>query len=296
MFKNLNTIDIASEMESNLYKTAHEQESRVESKRIEAAHELSVAATAFEQAGLYKFAEISTILVERVLNGNASIEKLAEINNPDYTHYVIVNGKIESGWEYPEDAKDNAREILDNQPHTAVKIYSLRHLNKIGLDPDDDANWLVGPYADSPIISEAAKKKSKKPANKKVKKPKNPGKSKDEKEMYRHIGYDANDINDEYDDSPHGNAGSKGLYYGNAHLPGVYHKTHEGPGELAREEQELGLTEVPDIKGEEGLEDRFLDMILGGEEHEDLPEEMADITENNEADDINMINELFEDV
>jgi len=289
MFKLANTIDIASEMESNLYKATHEDESHVERKRIEAAHQLSIAATAFEQAGLYKFAEVSTVLVERILNATSEIEKIAKINNPDYTHYVIVNGKIESGWEYPEDAKDNAREILEFQPRTAVKIYSLRHLNKIGLDPNDDANWH---NSDRPIVSEAAKK-GKKPVGKKVKKPKNPGKSKDEKEMYRYIGYDANDI----EDSPHGNAGPKGLYYGNAHLPGVYHRTHEGPGELAREEQELGLTEVPDITGEEGLEDRFLDMILGGErEMPETEEEMEQITENNEADDINMINELFEDV
>lgn len=217
MFKLTNTIDIASEMESNLYKATHEEESHVERKRIEAAHQLSVAATAFEQAGLYKFAEASTILVERVLNANSEIEK------------------------------------------------------------------------------EAAKK-DKKPVGKKVKKPKNPGKSKDEKEMYRYIGYDANDI----EDSPHGNAGPKGLYYGNAHLPGVYHKTHEGPGELEREELESRLRDVPDIQGDssgEELEDKFLDMILGGEqEMPETEEEIEQIAENNDADDLNMINELFEDV
>ena len=400
MFKLANTIDIASEMESNLYKAAHQEESHVERKRIEAAHELSIAATAFEQAGLYKFAEVSTILIERVLNGN-SIKKLAGINNPDYIYYCVVNGKIESGWEYQEDAKDNAREMFEFQPRNAVKIYSLRHLNKIGLDPNDDANWHTGnshaeqndilasdsgnsdfeypedakhirlqskeisradngitiivrpqseggymiaavriegesgvllgraftEYVDDKneiagaakevarwlskmnigemgdasrhrnndsndvIISEAAKKK---PVGKKVKKPKNPGKSKDEKEMYRYIGYDANNI----EDSPHGNAGRKGMYYGNAHLPSVYNKTHEGPGEWEREQQELGIREIPNINGdpsEEILEDKFLNMILGDEQQ--MPEEeMELITENNEADDINMINELFEDV
>jgi len=393
MFKLANTIDIASEMESNLYKATHEEESHVDRKRIEAARQLSVAATAFEQAGLFKFAEASTIIVERILN--SKIQKTAGINNPDYTHYVLVNGKIESGWEYPEDAKDNAREILEFQPRNAVKIYSLRHLNKIGLDPDDDANWhaqqndilasdsgdsdfeypeaakhirlqpkeisradngitiIVRPqseggymiaavriegesgvllgrafteYVDDKneiagaakevarwlskmnigemgdasrhrnndsndvIISEAAKKK---PVGKKVKKPKNPGKSKDEKEMYRYIGYDANNI----EDSPHGNAGRKGMYYGNAHLPSVYNKTHEGPGEWMREQLESGLTETPNLQSgpSDALEDRFLDMILG--DKGEVPEEEIDqIAENNEADDINMINELFEDV
>jgi hypothetical protein len=296
MFKLTNTIDIASEMEGNLYKTAHKEESHVERKRIEAAHELSIAATAFEQAGLHKFAEASTILVEKVLNVTASIEKIANINNPDYKYYVIVSGKIESGWEYSEDAKDNAREILEFQPRSAVKIYSLRHLNKIGLDPDDDDNW-AGNSSDkdsSILVSEAAKK-SKKPAGKKEKKPKNPGKSKDEKEMYRYIGYDTNDI----EDSPHGNAGPKGLYYGNAHLPSVYNRrSHEGPGELAREELERGLIDIPDIESseEKTLEDQFLDMILGGEDIPETEEEIEQITESNEADDIGMIDELFEDV
>jgi len=88
------------------------------------------------------------------------------------------------------------------------------------------------------------------------------------------------------------------MYYGNAHLPSVYNKTHEGPGEWEREQQELGIREIPNINGdpsEEILEDKFLNMILGDEQQ--MPEEeMELITENNEADDINMINELFEDV
>jgi hypothetical protein len=59
-----------------------------------------------------------------------------------------------------------------------------------------------------------------------------------------------------------------------------YHPIHEGPGEAQREDAEE--------EAEEELEDKFLNMILG--------EEPAEIVEDNEADDINMIDSLFEDV
>jgi hypothetical protein len=68
--------------------------------------------------------------------------KKAGINNPDYLFWVVVDGKIESGWEYIEDAKDQVRE---NLPAGKIgKIFKRLGLKKIGLNPDNDEDWIKG--------------------------------------------------------------------------------------------------------------------------------------------------------
>jgi hypothetical protein len=68
-----------------------------------------------------------------------------KINQKDYTHYVLVfrGGRplIHSGWSYPEDAKDAVREMLEFHPKLKVKVFTLRGLNKLPLDPDDNDSW-----------------------------------------------------------------------------------------------------------------------------------------------------------
>jgi len=70
-----------------------------------------------------------------------------KLNQKDYTHYVVVfrNGQplIESGWEFREDANDNVREIREATPKIKVKVLSRRAMP---VDPDDNDNWLKGPY------------------------------------------------------------------------------------------------------------------------------------------------------
>jgi hypothetical protein len=50
----------------------------------------------------------------------------------------VVNNKIESGWEYKEDAIDH----LDDLPSgKRGKVYSKGHLKKINLDFNQDGDW-----------------------------------------------------------------------------------------------------------------------------------------------------------
>jgi hypothetical protein len=66
------------------------------------------------------------------------------INQRDYTHYVIVSRDnmpaIETGWSCPEDAKAQIKENLP--PGVKAKVISKIGLQRVGLDPDIDDNWL----------------------------------------------------------------------------------------------------------------------------------------------------------
>lgn len=57
------------------------------------------------------------------------------INNEEYTHWVVVDGKIVSGWWYREDAIDDQKE------RGRGRVYARRGLTNIGLDPDKDEDW-----------------------------------------------------------------------------------------------------------------------------------------------------------
>lgn len=60
------------------------------------------------------------------------------INNPAYVSYVLVDGKIESGWEYPEDAKEH---LMDLPRNKVGKVVSRVALQRMGIDPNNDAAW-----------------------------------------------------------------------------------------------------------------------------------------------------------
>lgn len=81
-------------------------------------------------------------------------------NQPGYQFYVVVfdarrTEKIESGWEYKEDAKEHVKEIRDaikGGPHVdsyyfagQPAVISLRGLSLRGLDPDKNSDWLTTP-------------------------------------------------------------------------------------------------------------------------------------------------------
>lgn len=86
-------------------------------------------------------------------------------DNPEYQWYVVIRtradtNKIESGWEYREDANDQKREFKGSG--ISVGVYSRRYLRQIGLDPVDPGSWATS--ADMPPLAlfhrvEAAKRK-----------------------------------------------------------------------------------------------------------------------------------------
>jgi hypothetical protein len=66
------------------------------------------------------------------------MKRTSKINQRDYRRWVVVDGKIESGWEYPEDAKD---QLTNLPPGKKGKILGKPGLRQLGLDPDDDNAW-----------------------------------------------------------------------------------------------------------------------------------------------------------
>lgn len=73
------------------------------------------------------------------------------INNPDYVVYVLVNGKIESGWEYSEDAKEH----LSDLPAGKVgRVVSKIGLQRMGINPEDDGAWHTGASIMEQVVSE----------------------------------------------------------------------------------------------------------------------------------------------
>lgn len=64
---------------------------------------------------------------------------MARYNQRTYKYYVFLNGKIASGWDFREDAKDD----LENAP--GGRVLSKVYLKGQGVDPDSDANWMGGP-------------------------------------------------------------------------------------------------------------------------------------------------------
>ncbi len=61
-----------------------------------------------------------------------------KINQKDYIFYVVVDNKIQSGWEYVEDAK----EMLEDLPSGKKgKVYKKVGLKKLGLNPDNNEDW-----------------------------------------------------------------------------------------------------------------------------------------------------------
>lgn len=83
--------------------------------------------------------ELAKMLKET--GGKAASVKTAKINQKGYRYWVVVDGKIESGWEHAQDAKDQ----LENLPAGKKgKVLMRLGLTNNGLDPDDDKAWHHG--------------------------------------------------------------------------------------------------------------------------------------------------------
>ena len=63
--------------------------------------------------------------------------RTAKINMKDYKFWVVADGKIQSGWEYKEDAQDGLED------HPKGKVLTRQGLKSKGLDPDNDAHWFT---------------------------------------------------------------------------------------------------------------------------------------------------------
>lgn len=67
---------------------------------------------------------------------------MMKYNNPDYTHYVVTKGKIESGWEFKEDANDHVKESLPEYARSGAKVVSKSALSsRHSIDPKNDDHW-----------------------------------------------------------------------------------------------------------------------------------------------------------
>ena len=63
-------------------------------------------------------------------------------NQKGYRFYVYNHqGRIMSGWEFKEDANDDAATYGNR---SGYKVYTLRFLLNQGIDPDFNINWIGG--------------------------------------------------------------------------------------------------------------------------------------------------------
>ena len=84
----------------------------------------------------------SSMTAEVVLSGGKKVlDGARKLNQKDYAFYVVAKGKIESGWEYREDATDQAKDNLP--PSMSAKVYAKSALKKLELNPDDNSHWLT---------------------------------------------------------------------------------------------------------------------------------------------------------
>jgi hypothetical protein len=75
------------------------------------------------------------------------MKRTSKINQRDYKFWVVVDGKIESGWEFREDAKDQLENIPSGWYLGKAKVLAKAGLRQLGLDPDDDNAWHGGKIA-----------------------------------------------------------------------------------------------------------------------------------------------------
>lgn len=68
----------------------------------------------------------------------------SNFNQPEYIAYVVVENKIESGWEFRDDAIDRMSDMNEEWDRQyKVRVYTKRGLKGINLNPDDNAYWLT---------------------------------------------------------------------------------------------------------------------------------------------------------
>ncbi len=80
---------------------------------------------------------------DTVKEKNAVMDESKKLNQGGYEFYnLLSDGRIESGWEYKEDAKDHVEN--DAPKDKRGKVTTTRGLKNKGIDPDDDSNWVGG--------------------------------------------------------------------------------------------------------------------------------------------------------
>lgn len=87
-------------------------------------------------------ADLKAELGESVLDA-AVLDAAKKHNQKGYAFYVVAKGKIESGWEYNDDAKEHKADNMPDQLKAGAKIYRAGGLKALGLDPNDNAAWLT---------------------------------------------------------------------------------------------------------------------------------------------------------
>lgn len=86
---------------------------------------------------------------------DVTLDGVRKINQKDYAFYVVAKGKIESGWEYEDDAKDQKKENMADSLKAGAKIVKKGGLKALGIDPDDNAHWLSTSNMDAVNLDEA---------------------------------------------------------------------------------------------------------------------------------------------
>lgn len=137
-------------------------------KKVELPKGIRTAAPRLEQALQARTVELDTQIAERTAERDALKAELGDAaldavtldaarkhNQKGYAFYVVAGGKIESGWEYDEDAKEHKAENLPDKLKAGAKVLKKAGLKALGLDPDDNADWLSAAALDAVELNEA---------------------------------------------------------------------------------------------------------------------------------------------
>ena len=64
-----------------------------------------------------------------------------------YKYFIVFNNKVESGWEYLSDAKDEMKDNYNIFKKDAVKIMSISQIKRLGIkDPRNEWKYQIGGY------------------------------------------------------------------------------------------------------------------------------------------------------
>lgn len=85
-------------------------------------------------------------LKRRKDGGKQEVDESNNMNQEGYKYYVVVDDNIESGWYNRDDAKEHVAENLPDEQNG--KVVAKVSLSKLGLDPDNDSDWLGGEVLD----------------------------------------------------------------------------------------------------------------------------------------------------
>jgi len=86
-----------------------------------------------------------------IMDIESALDGVRKYNEKDYAFWVVSAGKIVSGWEFKEDAKESIDDLPTEIRSKRPKILKLQGLKAASLDPNNNGDWYSGNAMDAAI-------------------------------------------------------------------------------------------------------------------------------------------------